>query len=354
MPQATLTLTRAERQELLSRTRSRKTRAEEARKARLILMLADGESYLSIQDKLSCAATYVATWKKRFEADRLAGLYPRYQGPKATALTPELEARILSATRESPPDGSTHWSTRKLARHLGINHMLVHRTWQRARLQPHRLERYMVSNDPDFENKATDIIGLYLKPPQHAAVFCVDEKTAIQALDRNDPVLPLSPGRAERHGFEYYRHGTLSLFAALNTQTGEVIGKTARRHTSVEFVAFLGDIVANQPQGRDIHVIADNLSTHKTKRVKEFLEAHPNVSIHYTPTYSSWLNQIELWFSKIKRDLLTRGIFTSVQDLDQKLMRYIRLYNQDPKPFKWSYRDPSHRINTSDSGVTVH
>lgn len=354
MPQANLRLTPSERKELLSRTRSRKVRVEEARKAELILMLADGESYSSIQERLSCAATYVAKWKKRFESDRLAGLYPRYQGPKVTALTPEVEARILSATRQIPPDGSTHWSTRKLAKHLGIHHMLVHRAWQRARLQPHRLERYMASDDPDFEEKATTIIGLYLKPPQHAAVFCVDEKTAIQALDRKDRVLPLSPGRAERHGFEYYRHGTLSLFAALNTQTGEIIGKTVSRHTSVEFVGFLEEIVAHQPKGREIHVIADNLATHKTKRVREFLQAHPNLTLHYTPTYSSWLNQIELWFSKIKRDLLARGIFTSVKDLDKKLMRYIQLYNQDPQPFKWSYRDPSHRITTSDSRVTVH
>ena len=354
MPQATLKLTPSERRELNSRTRSRKVRAEEARKARLILLLAAGESYTSIQEKLSCAATYISRWKKRYEAERLAGLYPRYQGPQVTALTPRLEARILSWTRKTPPGGSTHWSTRKLGRHLGINHMLVHRAWQRAGLQPHRLERYMASNDPDFEKKATDIIGLYLKPPQHAAVFSVDEKTAIQALDRNDPVLPLSPGRAERHGFEYYRHGTLSLFAALNTQTGEVIGKTAARHTSLEFVAFLEDLVAHQPTGREIHVIADNLSTHKTQRVRQFLQEHPNVTIHYTPTYSSWLNQIELWFSKIKRDLLTRGIFTSVKDLDRKLMRYIRQYNKDPKPVKWSYRDSSHRIPTSDSCVTVH
>jgi transposase len=177
-------------------------------------------------------------------------------------------------------------------------------------------------------------------------VFCVDEKTAIQALDRKDPVLPLSPGRAERHGFEYYRHGTLSLYAAFNTRTGEVLGKTADRHTSEQFIAFLTDLVANQPRGLEIHVIADNLSAHKTKRVAEFLQAHPEVHLHFTPTYSSWLNQVELWFAKIERDVIARGVFTSVKDLSKKLMRYIRHYNKAPKTVKWKYCDPSRRIST--------
>jgi hypothetical protein len=177
----------------------------------------------------------------------------------------------------------------------------------------------MQSDDPDFELKAADVIGLYVNPPDHAAVFAVDEKTAIQALDRLDPVLPLSPGRAERHGFEYYRHGTLSLFAALNTQSGEMLGQTVPRHTSAAFVEFLGEIVDSQPRHRAIHVIADNLSTHKTQAVRTFLIEHPHMRIHFTPAYSSWLNQVELWFSKIERDLLARGIFTSVPDLPRKV-----------------------------------
>jgi transposase len=212
----------------------------------------------------------------------------------------------------------------------------------------------MLSTDPLFEEKAADVIGLYLKPPQHAVVFCVDEKTAIQALDRLDPVLPLSPGRAERHGFEYYRHGTLSLYAALNTRSGEVLGKTAERHTTEEFVAFLTDIVSSQPRQKEIHIIADNLSAHKTRRVHQFLAQHHNVELHFTPTYSSWLNQVEIWFSKIERDVIARGVFTSVADLARKLMKYIRRYNRDPKPIKWTYRDPSQRIQGFDSSVTVH
>ena len=262
-----------------------------------------------------------------------------------------MEARILSWTRRTPTDGSTHWTTRKLAKKLGVSHMLVARVWKRANLKPHRLERYMASNDPNFEMKAADVIGLYVNPPQHAAVFCVDEKTAIQALDRLDPVLPLSPGRAERHGFEYYRHGTLSLYAAFNTKTGEVLGKTAARHTTEEFVAFLAEIVANQPQDREIHVIADNLSAHKTHRVRQFLEDHPKVTLHFTPTYSSWLNQVELWFAKIERDVIARGVFTSVSDLRKKLMNYIRRYNQAPKPIKWTYRNTSRRVGITSPGT---
>src|SRR5678809_1434597 len=231
--------------------------------------------------------------------------------------------------------------------------MSVARVWAKHRLKPHRLGRYLASNDPQFEAKAADIIGLYLNPPDHPAVFAVDEKTAIQALDRLDPVLPLSSGRAERHGFEYYRHGTLSLFAALNTQSGEVLGHTVPRHTSAAFVDFLGDIVASQPAGREIHVIADNLSTHKTQAVRTFLLAHPHVQMHFTPTYSSWLNQVELWFAKIERDLLARGIFTSVADLARKIRRYIRHYNKAAKPIRWSYRNPAHRISST-SVSTVH
>ena len=211
----------------------------------------------------------------------------------------------------------------------------------------------MQSDDPDFETKAADVIGLYVNPPDHAAVFAVDEHTAIQALDRLDPVLPLSPGRAERHGFEYDRHGTRSLLAALDTQSGAVLGQTVPRHTSAAFVAFLGDIVATQPTRREIHVIADNLSTHKTQAVRTFLLDHPHVHLHFTPTYSSWLNQVELWFAKIERDLLARGIFTSVADLARKIRRYIRHYNKAPKPIRWNYRNPAHRISST-SVSTVH
>ena len=270
----TITLTQSERMELTKQASRRSGRAEDARRARLVLLLAEGHTWDDICERLPCSRGFIDSWSKRFAAERVAGLYSRHRGQRASVLTPRLEARILETTRRAPSDGSTHWSSRKLGKALGISHMMVARVWAKHGLKPHRLERYLASDDPDFETKAADVIGLYLNPPAHAAVFSVDEKTAIQALDRLDPVLPLSPGRAERHGFEYYRHGTLSLYAAFNTKTGEVFGKTAPRHTSAEFVAFLTDIVVNQPRGKEIHVIADNLSAHKTKRVDDFLAAH--------------------------------------------------------------------------------
>src|SRR6266498_712774 len=296
--QSVLSLTKEERRALVSLTRSRVSPAADVKRARLMIMLDDGLSWKSISKQLPCSPDYINRWRRRFDEDRLGGLYARHRGRAPAKNEAKLEARILAWTQKRPGDGSTHWSSRKLGEALGVSHMMVARVWGKHGLRPHRLERYMESNDPKFEAKAADIIGLYLNPPSHAAVFCVDEKTAIQALDRLDPVLPLSPGRAERHGFEYYRHGTLSLYAAFNTRTGEVLGKTAARHTSAEFVAFLTDIVVNQPRGKEIHVIADNLSAHKTNQVDEFLERHRNVRLHFTPTYSSWLNQVELWLDR--------------------------------------------------------
>jgi transposase len=344
-----------ERAELERRVRSRSNRAEDARRARLILLLAGGSSYREIAAALRCSSGYIAKWKARFQEGRLTGLDARYAGRRPWVATPARQANVIAKTRELPPDGSTHWTTRKLARALGMSHATVARIWKYAGLKPHRIKRYMASDDPEFERKAADVIGLYLDPPKHAAVFCLDEKTHIQALDRLDPVLPLSPGRMERHGFEYFRHGTLSLMAALEVASGRIIGKPVSRNTSDEFVTFLEEVVATQPRRREIHVIADNLSTHKTKQVAAFLEANPRVHLHHTPTYSSWLNQVEIWFAKIERDVIARGVFTSVADLRSKLMRYIRRYNRDPRPIRWSYSDPTRRIRTaSHSSETGH
>ena len=324
---------------------SRSLPAGDVIRARMILMLADGRSYAEIQERLETTAPTISRWKKRFLSERMSGLIQmRHPGPKPTVITPKLQARVLDATRRKPKDGSTHWSVRKLARELNISKDTVHRVWRAGGVKPHRLERYMASDDPDFETKAADIIGLYLNPPQHAAVFCVDEKSAIQALDRLDPVLPLSPGRIERHGFEYYRHGTLSLYAALDVKSGKVHGKTAARHTSEEFVDFLEQVVGLCRPKQEIHIIVDNLSAHKTQRVSEFLESHPQVKLHFTPTYSSWLNQVEIWFARIGREVISRGVFTSVKDLARKLMRYIRAYSETARPFNWKYSDVKKRI----------
>jgi transposase len=314
-----LTLTTDERNELERRVRSLKIRAEDARRARVILMLADGASYSMIEATVPCYRDYINRWRRRFLAERLDGLRARYRGQPPTILTPVMEARVLAKTQQPPPDGSTHWSTRKLGRVLKIHHNLVAKAWQRAGLQPHRFERYMQSDDPNLEVKAADVIA---RPSRTARVR-------------------VRPPRQ------------LSLFAGLNTQSGEVLGQTVPRHTSAAFVDFLGDIVASQPKRREIHVIADNLSTHKTQAVRTFLLDHPNVRLHFTPTYSSWLNQVELWFSKIERDLLARGIFTSVADFSRKIRRYIHRYNQAPKPIRWAYRNPAHRISST-SLSTVH
>src|SRR5271165_417764 len=339
-------LTKQQHSDLSSIAQSRSLPAGYVFRAKLILMLAEGASFNAIKRQLQTTAPTIVRWKQRFRQYGLEGLDTYHPGQKPRVLTPALRARILSATRRKPSDGSTHWSCRKLASALGVSKDAVHRVWQEAGLKPHRLERYMASDDPEFESKAADILGLYLRPPQHAAVFCVDEKTAIQALDRLDPVLPLSPGRAERHGFEYYRHGTLSLYAALNTATGRVHGKTAARHTSQEFVELLTEVAQRAP-AREVHIILDNLSAHKSQVVRDFLATHPNVHFHFTPTYSSWLNQVEIWFSKVERDVIARGIFTSVKDLARKLRRYINAYSANAKPIQWKYSDPTRRIRSN-------
>jgi transposase len=349
-----LTLLQDERDELMHWAQSRTFPAGEVFRARLILALADGVSYREIETRLHTSSPTIARWRKRFEQRRMAGLSPEHKGSRPRVATPSVQARIVRRTLQPPSDGSTHWSCRKLAQALGVSKSTVQRVWTQAQLKPHRLDHYMASDDPEFERKAADIIGLYLNPPQHAALFCVDEKTAIQALDRLDPVLPLSPGRAERHGFEYYRHGTLSLYAALNVKSGKVTGKTAKRHTSADFIDFVTGVVRQTKWAKEIHIVLDNLSAHKTKAVEQFLQENPRVRFHFTPTYSSWLNQVELWFAKIQRDVIERGVFTSVADLSRKLHRYIRAYEKSARPFRWTYTDPQRRIKANVITGTGH
>jgi transposase len=325
-----------------------------ARRARIILALADGQSYAEIAAAYGVRDTYIARWKRRVVEGGLPALGDLPRSGRPDRLDPRLEAKILAKAQEAPPAPLTHWTTRRMAQVIGVSHVTVHRVWQRAGVRPHQLEHYVTSDDPDFETKAADVIGLYVDPPANAVVFSVDEKSHIQALDRLDPVLPLSPGRAERHGFEYKRHGTLSLYAALEVGTGRVEGMTVPRHTSVAFVRFLDRLVATQSKRRAIHIIADNFSAHKTKGVADWLAAHPRVTLHYTPTYSSWLNQVELWFAKIERDMIARGIFTSTADLRRKLMQYIRAHNKTCQPIQWSYTNVKHRITASRTSVTSH
>ena len=329
---------------LRSMIRSTTLGAGLVRRARVMLALHDGQSYAEIVATHGVTDKFIAKWKRRVAEGGVLALGDAPRSGRPDRLDPRVEAKLLARTQDAPPAPLTHWTTRRMATEIGVSHMTVARVWQRAGFKPHQLERYLMSDDPDFEVKAADVIGLYLAPPTNAVVFSVDEKTAIQALDRLDPVLPMSPGRAEKHGFEYKRNGTRSLYAALNVATGAVEGMTAAHHTSAEFLRFLDRVVATQSPRREIHLIADNLSAHKTKAVGAWLDAHPRVTLHYTPTYSSWLNQVELWFAKIERDVIARGIFTSASDLRRKLMQYIRLHNKTCQPIQWAYSNPSHRI----------
>jgi transposase len=317
-----------ERKELERRARSRSLAVELVRRAKVILMLAAGWSYSEIGERLGCTDRYISLWKERFKQERLIGLDSRYPGAERRRSSAQTQARILELTRREPTDGSTHWSSYRLAKEVGVSQSTVSRVWRKFGLQHHHSRSYVARDDPEFEEKAADIIGLYLKPPVHAAVFCVDEKSAIQGLDRLDPVFPLSPGRAD---------GTLSLHGALNSQTGEILAETGARHTSADFVDFLAQIVVSQPAGHEIHLIADNLTAVKTKKVFEFLEANPTVRIHSTPTYASWINLVEIWLSKIQRDVISRSVFPSVRDLARKLIRNIRKYNKSTTPIRWIY-----------------
>ena len=351
-----LTLTATDREDLERLVRATTTPAGIVRRARCVLLLADGFSYSAVCAALDVTDRFVARWKRRFgEGGVLALADEARAGRQDHRLSPATEARILRITREEPPPKPlTHWTSRRLATRVGVSNWTVLQVWRRAGLKPHRLERYVTTTDPEFEQKAADIIALYLTPPEHAVVLCVDEKTAIQALDRVDPVLPLSPGRAERHGFEYYRHGTLSLYAALEVATGHVTGMPAARHASVDFLAFMDQVVAGYRRRQELHVILDNLSAHKTKAVRAWQATHPHVHFHFTPTYSSWLNQVELWFAKIERDVIARGIFTSVPDLRKKLRQYIKLHNATAQPFQWIYDNPKRRVRAIRNSLSVH
>jgi transposase len=358
MPPTTLelTLTDADREDLARLVRATTTPAGITRRAQCILLLDGGTSYSGICSVLGVTDRFIARWKRRFIDAGVLGLAdePR-AGRRDHRITPAVEARILRRTRETrPPAPLTHWTSRRLAERVGVSSSTVQRVWRRAGLKPHRLERYVASTDPEFERKAADVIGLYLDPPEHAVVLCVDEKTAIQALDRLDPVLPLSPGRAEAHGFEYYRHGTLSLYAALEVATGRVTGMPSPRHASADFLRFMDQVVAGYRPTQELHVILDNLSTHRTKAVAAWQAEHPNVHFHFTPTYSSWLNQVELWFAKIEREVIARGIFTSVPDLKRKLLQYIKLHNKTAQPFRWAYDNPKHRVPAIRNSASAH
>jgi len=305
-------------------------------RCRVVLGAAEGTANNELARQLSTSLPTVLLWRRRFAQEGLAGIVqdkPRPGRPRS--LTPEKEEAIVEATRASKPKNATHWSVRSMARVQGVSPAAVQRIWKSYHLQPHRVEHFKFSTDPEFVKKVRDIVGLYLNPPDKALVFSVDEKSQIQALDRTQPILPLRPGLPERQTHDYERHGTTTLFAALNVLDGTVIGHCQPRHRHQEFLRFLDRLEAAVDPRYHVHIILDNYGTHKHPEVKIWFAVHPRYHVHFTPTGSSWLNQIERWFAEITAKRIRRGTFLSVKELVRAIESYIRENNQRPKPFVW-------------------
>ena len=333
-----LTLTDDERAKLEAWVRRPKTAQRLALRSRIVLAAADGRSNTAIAADLRITLPTVGKWRQRFLDKRLDGLTddPR-PGPPRTITDAHVED-VVTRTLESKPANATHWSTRGMATATGLSQTAVSRIGRAFGLQPHRHETFKLSTDPYFVEKVRDVVGLYLDPPDRAVVLSVDEKSQVQALDRTQPVLPMTPGQAERGTHDYVRHGTTSLFAALDVATGKVIGRCHRRHRHQEFVKFLADIDAAVPaeDGVTIHLVLDNYATHKTPAVKRWLTRHPRFVVHFTPTSGSWLNQVERFFAEITEKRIRRGVFRSVKALEQAIEAYLAEHNANPKPFKWT------------------
>ena len=335
-PKATLTLTTTERQQLESFAHRSRTLPQLARRARIVLTCAAGADNLTVARRLRIRPATVGKWRTRFVRDRLAGLVdePRPGAPR-TVSDAQIE-QVVVQTLETLPRDATHWSTRSLAKATGLSRMTISRIWQAFRLQPHRSETFKLSPDPLLVDKVRDIVGLYVNPPAHAVVLCVDEKSQIQALDRTAPLLPMQPGQVERRTHDYARHGTTSLFAALDVKTGKVVAELHRRHRSTEFRKFLDHIDASVPAYLDVHVIMDNYGTHKTPLIRNWFAKRPRFHMHFTPTYGSWLNLVERWFAELTSKQLRRGVHRSVRALETAIRTFIDAHNEDGKPFVWT------------------
>ena len=329
-------LDEAERCELEARTRRRKISRADAMRAEIVLLAADGTTNLAIAEQLGVTRVTVATWRKRFAAKRLDGLAdePRPGAPRK--IGDEKIAEVVTTTLETMPAAATHWSTRLMAKASGLSISTVHRIWRAFSLQPHRSETFKLSADPLFVDKVRDIVGLYLNPPDHALVLCVDEKSQIQALDRTQPLLPMRPGQAERRTHDYKRHGTTSLFAALDVKAGTIIGKCMPRHRAQEFRRFLDTVEKHVPADLDIHIVMDNASSHKTKLIRDWFAKRRRWHRHFTPTSSSWINQVERFFALLTDQQIKRGAHRSTAALEAAIAAYIDARNADPKPFRWT------------------
>ena len=335
-PKAQLVLSEAERVQLEALTQRRKTAQALALRARIVLGCAEGMDNKAVAARQRVTQQTVSKWRARFVEHRLDGLLdaPRPGAPR-TIDDARIDA-LIARTLESVPAGATHWSTRTMARETGMTQTAVSRIWRAFGLQPHRQETFKLSSDPLFVEKVRDIVGLYLDPPLKAMVLCVDEKSQIQALDRTQPMLPLAPGIPERRTHDYARHGTTTLFAALDIATGEVIGEMHRRHRSVEFLQFLRTIEASVADDLEVHLVMDNYGTHKTPSIKSWFARHPRFHVHFTPTSASWLNQVERWFATLTERYLRRGTHRSTRQLEQAIKQYLDINNASPKPFVWS------------------
>ena len=335
-PKKPITLQPAERQKLEMLARRPKTAQRLALRSKIVLRAADGSSNQEIARQLGCTGATVGKWRERFRQQGLDGLAdePRPGAPRQITDTQVEEA--VTRTLEGAPPAATHWSTRSLAREVGLSQRAVVRIWHAFGLQPHRTQTFKLSKDPFFVEKVRDIVGLYLHPPEHAVVLSVDEKSQVQALNRTQPILPLRPGLPEQRTHDYERHGTTSLFAALDVATGKVIGECHRRHRHQEFLKFLKRVDSQLPQDLEVHLVMDNYGTHKTPALIRWFARHPRYHVHFTPTSASWLNQVERWFAELTDKRIRRGSFNSVQSLEQAIRDYLQLNNQDPKPFVWT------------------
>ena len=333
---AELVLSDEERSELTSLAARRNTAQALALRARIVLLCASGAENQQVAAELRIDKTTVGKWRRRFVEHRIDGLRddPRSGAPR-TVEDARIEAVIVRTLESQPPD-ATHWSSRGMARASGLSVSTVQRIWRAFGLQPHRLETFKLSTDPDFVAKVRDVVGLYVSPPAHAIVLCVDEKSQIQALDRSQPMLPMRPGQPARRSHDYKRHGTTSLFAALDIATGRVIGKCYGRHRAVEFRKFLDEIEAAVPTDLDVHLVIDNYATHKAPTVRNWLNRRPRWHVYLTPTSSSWLNQVERFFALLTERQIRRGIHRSVAALKSAITSFIEQHNADPKPFRWT------------------
>ncbi len=335
-PKTMLMLTAEERQRLQSLAHRSRSAPFLARRARIVLLCAEGRDNKIVARRLHVTPATVGKWRGRFVRDRLEGLYDEPRPGARRTIRDEQVEQVIIRTLETTPRGATHWSVRGMAKATGLSRMAISRIWRAFGLQPHRSETFKLSPDPLLVEKVRDIVGLYLNPPEHAAVFCVDEKPQIQALDRTQPLLPMQPGQVERRTHDYVRHGTTSLFAALNAKTSEVITQFHQRHRSVQFREFLDLIDARVPRDLQVHIIMDNYGTHKTPLIRNWFAKRPRFHVHFTPTYGSWLSLVERWFAELTNKQLRRGAHHSVSQLKAAIQAFIDAHQANPKPFVWT------------------